>query len=102
MSYDYVLIDSPPLLAVADALELARVVDGVVVVARRNHVTTGQAEELRELVERLDIHVVGAVFTDAPGSATYGYGSYGRSREDEREAEHREAELVSREATTAS
>jgi non-specific protein-tyrosine kinase len=73
-SYDYVLIDSPPLLAVADALELARAVDGVVLTARRNRSTTDEAREVRALVERLSIHLVGVVFTDIKSPAGYGYG----------------------------
>jgi capsular exopolysaccharide synthesis family protein len=77
-SYDYVLIDSPPLLAVADALELARVVDGVVLTARRNRSTTDEAREVRALVERLAIHLVGVVFTDVKSPVGYGYG-YGSS-----------------------
>ncbi len=74
--YDHVLIDSPPLLVVADALELARMVDGVVLVARRNRVSTDEAQELRALVERLDIHLTGAVFTDVAAAGAYGYGPY--------------------------
>lgn len=72
--YDYVLIDSPPLLPVADALELARMVDGVILVVRRNRVSTDEARELRSLVERLEINVVGVVFTDVEVAGGYGYG----------------------------
>ena len=83
-SYDDVLIDSPPLLPVADALELARVVDGVVLTARRNRATTDDAREVRALVERLSIHLVGLVFTDAKMSESYGYGyGYSSSRSPE-------------------
>lgn len=81
-TYDHVLIDSPPLLLVADALELARMVDGVVLVARRNRVSSEDARELRALVERLDIHLTGVVFTDVTPAGSYGYGPYadGNSR----------------------
>jgi capsular exopolysaccharide synthesis family protein len=77
LSYDYVLIDSPPVLLVADALELARHVDGVVLVVRRNNATTDDARELRALVERLDVNLVGVVFTDVTPAGSYGtYGGY--------------------------
>lgn len=72
VSYDYVLIDSPPILLVADALELARSVDGVVLVVRRGHASTDEAREVRAIVERLGIHLVGVVFTDVPSVGTYG------------------------------
>lgn len=74
--YDYVLIDSPPLLLVADALGLARLVDGIVLVARRGEATRDEARETRALVERLRINLVGTVLTDAASSTAY-YGEYG-------------------------
>jgi capsular exopolysaccharide synthesis family protein len=78
LAYDYVLIDSPPVLAVADALELARIVDGVIIVARRDRATRDEARELRSLVERLGINLLGVVFTDVgPAAGYYGYGRYG-------------------------
>jgi len=73
--HEYVVIDSPPLLLVSDALELARMVDGVVLVARRNRASTDEAREIRALVERLDVHLLGVVFTDA--EAVGSYGTYG-------------------------
>lgn len=73
--YDHVLIDSPPLLLVADSLELARVVDGVVVVARRNNVTSEEAKEVRSLAERLGLSLVGVVLTDVEPTGAY-YNAY--------------------------
>jgi capsular exopolysaccharide synthesis family protein len=73
--YDYVLIDSPPLLLVADALELARMVDGVVVVARRNDVTSEEARDVRDLVQRLGMNLLGVVLTDVEPVGQY-YGAY--------------------------
>jgi capsular exopolysaccharide synthesis family protein len=73
--FDHVLIDSPPLLLVADALELARMVDGVVLVVRANSASADEAREVRALVERLGIHLVGVVLTDVERPASYyGYG----------------------------
>lgn len=73
LAYDYVLIDSPPVLVVADALEVARQVDGVLLVVRRNHASRDEARELRALVERLGINLLGVVFTDvAPAGVHYG------------------------------
>jgi capsular exopolysaccharide synthesis family protein len=74
-TFDHVLIDSPPLLLVADALELARMVDGVVLAVRANSASADEAREVRALVERLGIHLVGVVLTDVERPATYyGYG----------------------------
>ncbi len=74
-TYEYIVIDSPPVLLVADALELARSVDGAIVVVRRDKASTDQAAEFRTTVERLGIDVLGAVFTDVEPMA--GYGTYG-------------------------
>jgi Mrp family chromosome partitioning ATPase len=85
LAYDYVLIDSPPVLIVADALELARVVDGVIVVVRRNEATTDEARELRSTVERLGLNLLGVVFTDVMPVGAYGaYGSYSDRSPEER------------------
>jgi succinoglycan biosynthesis transport protein ExoP len=91
VTYDHVLIDSPPLLLVADGLELARMVDGVILVVRRNRTTTVEAAELRALVHRLGIHLVGVVFTDVAAPHGYGYRAYGDSpRDDDRRGKKRE------------
>ena len=83
--FDHVLIDSPPLLPVADALELARMVDGVVLIVRSNSASTDEAREVRALVERLGIHLVGVVLTDVEPAASY-YGAYGATPPGAREA----------------
>jgi capsular exopolysaccharide synthesis family protein len=77
--FDHVLVDSPPILLVADSLELARSVDGVIVVARRNSATKDEAHEVRKLVERLGVNLLGVVFTDVRQGA-HGYDSYVRRR----------------------
>jgi succinoglycan biosynthesis transport protein ExoP len=75
--YEYVVLDSPPLLPVADALELARLVDGVVLVVRSKHVTRDEAREVRALVERLELRLLGVVVTDVADRT--GYGTYAPS-----------------------
>jgi receptor protein-tyrosine kinase len=72
--YDYVLVDSSPVLAVADALGLARAVDGVVLVARSNRTNADEASEVRALVDHLGLHFVGLVLTGVRPAAAYGYG----------------------------
>lgn len=47
---DYVIIDSPPITAVVDALPLASVADGVVVVARVGHTRLSKLSELWEML----------------------------------------------------
>jgi polysaccharide biosynthesis transport protein len=74
-SFEYVLVDSPPVLLVADALELARDLDGVILVVRHGRASTDEARELRATVDRLGIQLVGAVLTDV--APVRSYGAYG-------------------------
>jgi polysaccharide biosynthesis transport protein len=61
-SYDIVLIDSSPLLAVSDGIPLATAVDGVIVVTRADRTTRAAAHSLRRALQRLpDVTVVGLV-----------------------------------------
>jgi non-specific protein-tyrosine kinase len=59
--YDIVIVDTPPVLAVSDALEVARSVDGVAIVCRAGRT---RVEELRSAVAALrhaNARIVGAV-----------------------------------------
>jgi capsular exopolysaccharide synthesis family protein len=74
---DYVLIDTPPMRAVADASIVAARADGIVIVSR---VGIAARPELRELKRHLDgiaTPTVGVVITGVDATA-YGYGGYGR------------------------
>jgi capsular exopolysaccharide synthesis family protein len=58
---DFVLVDSPPLLVANDAVELARHADGVLLVARAGQTPVEAAQRTAELLERLEIPVIGVV-----------------------------------------
>jgi non-specific protein-tyrosine kinase len=72
---DYVIIDSPPLLAVADALVLSTQVDGVILVARAGSIHRKQlAKALRRLGD-VKANVVGVVLNRQKAGAD-GYYQY--------------------------
>jgi Mrp family chromosome partitioning ATPase len=76
-SFDTVLIDSPPPLAVSDVLPLLSKVDGIVLVSRIDHTHSRSIEKLLELLERLpNAPVIGVVANDvrADDLQDYGYG----------------------------
>lgn len=58
---DYVLIDTPPVLPVSDALTLAPHADGVILAARLYSTTREEMEELRNLLNRAGVRVIGVV-----------------------------------------
>jgi len=83
---DLVLVDSPPLLAVADASAIAAQVDAVVVVV--NYGTSLKVlDEVRHRLDFIGTPLIGYVFNRAPASGSgygyyrYGY-TYGRTAED--------------------
>lgn len=69
--YDLVVVDTPPIAQVADAIALLRHVDGVVVVASINSTEGSEAERLRGQLQALDARVLGAVANG--GSRASGY-----------------------------
>jgi capsular exopolysaccharide synthesis family protein len=71
--YQYVLIDSPPLLGIADSQVLARHADAVVLVARPDRVTMDDVIDMRELLDRLGVDPVGLVVVGAKKEASYYY-----------------------------
>jgi capsular exopolysaccharide synthesis family protein len=71
---DYVLIDSAPVLLVADAVNLTPRVDGVIIVTRAGRATAKQAREVRKILERVDAPLVGIVITAVKSRASLGYG----------------------------
>jgi succinoglycan biosynthesis transport protein ExoP len=81
---DVVVIDSTPLVAVADALPVARAVDAVIIVARGS-TDSRSAQRAGEILAHVpNVHVVGLVVNDVaqPDAAQYGYGygyGYGES-----------------------
>lgn len=70
---DYVIIDSPPLLALADAFPLALQADSVLVVARLDRTTKQRAGAVRTTLEGLGVRNVAVVLTDAPSRDRYHY-----------------------------
>lgn len=65
-SYDLVLIDSPPLLPVADAAVLARRVDGVLLAVRHGGSTVQQLRASQDALDAVGARVVGSVLTMVP------------------------------------
>jgi non-specific protein-tyrosine kinase len=81
--FDTVVIDSPPILPVADTLGLAKLVDGVIVVVRAKSATSDEAHDVQALVDRLEIPLVGIVVSDVTVRGGYGtYGSYTSAAQD--------------------
>lgn len=59
--YDRVILDGPPVLLISDALVLATLVDGVIVVARAVSNSKGALRRTREQLDKVGGHVIGAI-----------------------------------------
>lgn len=79
---DYVILDTAPLLPVADGSEVAAMAEGTLLVARHKTVTEPQVRRAMTALSRVNARVLGVVLNDVPPkSDTYGY-SYSYSRID--------------------
>jgi Mrp family chromosome partitioning ATPase/capsular polysaccharide biosynthesis protein len=74
---DYVLIDTPPVLVVADALSLMGLVDAVIVCSRINSTTIEEARQVRTLLHRIGAHTLGVVAGGVKASKRRDYDNYG-------------------------
>ena len=68
--YDYVLIDGPPLLGIADVQALAPHADELLMVGRLDRLRVESVIESQELLARLDVHPLGLVLIGAQVEGT--------------------------------
>lgn len=73
--YDYIIIDTPPVNIVSDALAISKKCDGVVLVARISYTTYAQLKTAKNALNALDINVLGTILNGAGGTKKK-YGSY--------------------------
>ncbi|MGY1769906.1 polysaccharide biosynthesis tyrosine autokinase [Blastococcus sp. SYSU D00813] len=79
---DFVLVDAPPLLPVADATGLASSMDGVLLTVRYGSTHRDQLRQAVAMLDRVGARTLGVVLNIVPpkaqGASVYGYGySYG-------------------------
>ena len=72
--FDMIILDTPPVLAVANAAAVAPLVDGVLLVASRRYEPPCSGQALRQL-ESVGARVIGAVLNDSRGEVQR-YGGY--------------------------
>ncbi len=73
---DYVVLDAPPILPVADSQTLARRVDAVVLTALAGKTEKAQLRRAVESIRRVGGTVLGVVLIGVKDDSGYGYGSY--------------------------
>jgi capsular exopolysaccharide synthesis family protein len=80
--YRWVLVDSPPVAAVTDALLLARHADATLLVVQQNKVDRAMVKRALSALRKVTPHVIGAVLNavDVRSKGYYGYAYYGSRR----------------------
>jgi succinoglycan biosynthesis transport protein ExoP len=72
---DIVVLDTPPLLNVSDAVPLLESVSGTVLVAKVGSTTRDSLQRVRQVIETARGNVLGVVATGSVGAGLYGYGA---------------------------
>jgi capsular exopolysaccharide synthesis family protein len=75
--YDLVIVDAPPLLGFAEPLEMAAVVDGVIVVARAGQTERKAVGSVMAMLHRLRANVLGVVLNEVHKGVSESYHYYG-------------------------
>jgi Mrp family chromosome partitioning ATPase len=65
---DFVLVDTPPLLDVADAAVVASTVDAVLLVASADTTTRADVVQARKLLDQVDANLIGTVLNRSDSS----------------------------------
>lgn len=73
-SFDWVIIDTPPLLLLPDANLLTTMVDGAVLIVRANSTPHEQVKRAADIIGRQ--HITGVVLNQAEATAQTGYGTH--------------------------
>ncbi len=76
--YEYIIIDTPPINVVADALPLIKISDGMVLVVRQNYSTHGEMEQALSKLQFINAKVLGVVVNCSSETVTRKYKSMGK------------------------
>lgn len=76
ISYDVILIDTPPALAVNDAKSLSTLTDGVIIVSRYNQTKKMDIKATADELNKVDANILGVIINDLPKTEhDYYYGN---------------------------
>jgi len=74
--YDYIVIDTPPVLSVTDPVIVSKLVDGVVYVVAYNKTKKDDAKEGLKILRRNNANVIGGVLANIDFRKSKGYHGY--------------------------
>ena len=76
--YDFIILDAPPVLQIAEYTHISKVSDGVLFIIYYGHTKRSQIAESAELLKKGNIRVIGSIltFVDNKDPYSYYYGNY--------------------------
>lgn len=78
--YDYIILDTPPINIVTDAIFPIKLSEGTILLARKDYTTYDMIEQALEKMQRADANVIGTILIDNKENDNIGYykkGKYG-------------------------
>lgn len=76
--YDYVIIDTPPINIVSDALELSQYTGGLVLVTRQGITTYDDVKSSLQSAKFLNVNILGLIINGVKEEKFRSYGKYGK------------------------
>ncbi len=77
--YDYIFIDTPPVVVVTDAAIILHQADGVIIVSKENHVTYDALDVTMNTIKNIDVKILGVIMTGCSDKKMH-YNYYGRGK----------------------
>lgn len=74
--YDYIIVDTPPILAVSDPANASACSDGVILTLRLRRNLRPIAIRAAQMLQSVNANLLGVVINGVTGRAGYGYGGY--------------------------
>lgn len=74
--FDYILLDTPALLPVGDAIALSNIADAIVLVTRQSYCKEDDLRETFKQLSDLNTRIIGVVVNDAKQARSYYYNKY--------------------------
>ena len=98
--YDFVILDTPPVLPVTDATVLSQMVDGVILVTRYGRTTYESIIKAKENLERVKANLLGTVINDTPITGQHGSYYYYYSNDTEEKNKRRSSRKITSHSET--
>lgn len=84
--YDFIILDSPPVMTLADTQVLAPIVNGVILVVAKGETDIKTVTRTKELLQTVDADIIGIILNKAAGSMEKEYSEYYNRKQKDRKS----------------